>query len=61
VLVATQSSTFLAHFAPEDVVVVENESGASTFTRLRSDQLGSWLKRYTLGEIWNKNLIGGRP
>src|SRR5258708_9885515 len=61
VLVATQSATFLDHFAPEDVVVVENETGASTFTRLQAEGLRSWLKRYTLGQIWNKNLIGGRP
>jgi predicted ATPase len=61
VLVATQSATFLDHFAPEDVVVVENEDGASTFNRLQAEQFASWLKRYTLGEVWKKNLIGGRP
>jgi predicted ATPase len=61
VLVATQSATFLDHFAPEHVVVVENENGASTFTRQNPEQLRSWLGRYTLGEIWSKNLIGGRP
>jgi predicted ATPase len=61
VLVATQSATFLDHFAAEDVVVVENEDGASTFTRQSAEQLRSWLERYTLGEIWKKNLIGGRP
>lgn len=61
VLVATQSATFLDHFAPDDVVVVENENGASSFTRLEAEQLASWLKRYTMGEVWKKNLIGGRP
>ena len=61
VLVATQSATFLDHFSPENVVVVENQDGESTYTRLDADQLSSWLKRYTLGEIWSKNLIGGRP
>jgi predicted ATPase len=61
VLVATQSATFLDHFAPEDVVVVENENGTSTFTCLEADHPASWLKRYTLGEVWKKNLIGGRP
>ena len=61
VIVATQSASLLDHFEPEDVVVVENENGASTFTRQNPEQLRSWLKRYTMGEIWNKNLIGGRP
>jgi predicted ATPase len=61
VLVATQSATFLDHFTPEDVVVVENENGASTFARQDSEGLQAWLKRYTLGQIWSKNLIGGLP
>lgn len=60
-LLATQSVTFLNHFQPEDVVVVENENGASTFKRQSRKELTAWLKRYSLGEIWMKNLIGGRP
>jgi len=61
VLVATQSATFLSNFEPEDVVVVENEGGESKFTRHTSAELADWLKRYSLGEVWQKNLIGGRP
>jgi predicted ATPase len=61
VIVATQSPTFLNHFQPEDVIVVEHNHGESTFARQCPDELASWLRRYTLGEIWNKNLMGGRP
>ncbi|OYW76087.1 MAG: hypothetical protein B7Z37_10435 [Verrucomicrobia bacterium 12-59-8] len=61
VIVATQSATFLNFFEPQDVLVVEHELGASSFHRQNADELASWLKRYTLGEIWNKNLMGGRP
>ena len=61
VIVATQSATFLNFFEPQDVVVVDHEQGASSFHRQSPDELASWLKRYTLGEIWNKNLMGGRP
>jgi predicted ATPase len=61
VLVATQSATFLDHFVPEDVVVAENQDGRSTFQRQSSDTLQTWLDRYSLGQVWQKDVIGGRP
>ena len=35
--------------------------GQSTFLRLETPQLNEWLADYTLGELWQKNLLGGRP
>lgn len=61
VLVSTQSATFVDHFSPDDIIVVESERGESRFTRQSQEDLGKWLERYTLGQIWSKNLIGGRP
>jgi predicted ATPase len=61
VLLSTQSATLVDHFKPAEVVVTEMHEGASTFRRLDEDQLGHWLKRYTLGEAWRKNVFGGRP
>ena len=61
VLVSTQSSTFVDAFDPEDIVVVERNGEATTFTRPDVDQLGKWLEDYSLGEIWEKNVIGGGP
>lgn len=61
VLVSTQSATFLDHFSADDVVVVENEQGSSRFERQSAEKLKAWLARYTLGQIWEKDLIGGRP
>jgi predicted ATPase len=58
---ATQSSVFLDHFEPENVVVVNCKAGASEFQRLSADQLDTWLADYTLGEIWEKNVVGGGP
>ncbi len=61
VIVCTQSSLLLDHFEPEDVVVAERIDGATQFNRLDSSRLESWLERYSLGQLWEKNELGGRP
>ena len=61
VLISTQSATFLDHFDADDVVVTENERGRSTFKRQSSGELKLWLERYSLGQIWQKDVFGGRP
>ena len=61
VIVATQSTYLLNQFEPADVVVSELHNGESTFQRLRPDELTEWLTDYSLGDLWLKNVIGGRP
>lgn len=61
VLFATQSTTFLDHFEADEVVVVEREHGASHLVRPDAELLSSWLEDYTLSEVFNKGVIGGRP
>ncbi|MEU4444776.1 AAA family ATPase [Actinosynnema sp. NPDC050801] len=61
VLIATQSVTLMNQFHLDDLIVVERVDGASTFTRPDRERLGAWLEEYSLGELWEKNLIGGRP
>jgi predicted ATPase len=61
VLIATQSVTLMNQFQLEDLIVVERLKGASTFSRPDADQLAVWMSDYSLGELWEKNLIGGRP
>lgn len=62
VIVATQSPAFVDCFEPSEIVVVEREGRASTFRRLEdSESLQEWLKTYSLSELWEKNVIGGRP
>ena len=61
VIVSTQSAPLLNEFAPEDVIVVERTEGESTFQRLDSNDLSEWLQEYSLGELWQKNVLGGRP
>jgi predicted ATPase len=61
VIVSTQSVELLNAFKPEDVVVVERENNASVFKRLDIDDLKDWLEDYSLGELWQRNILGGRP
>lgn len=60
-IVSTQSVTLINHFSPEDVIVTEKEDGASVFRRLEENELNEWKDEYSLGEIWEKNIIGGTP
>lgn len=61
VLISTQSTTFLDNFEPNDIVVVDRDGSGTTFSRLDAHALQSWLEDYSLGEIWEKNVIGGGP
>ncbi len=61
IVLATQSSLLLDHFNPEDVLVVDRVEGTTRFTRLDGERLKNWLKDYSLGELWEKNELGGRP
>jgi len=61
IIVSTQSAPLLNEFAPEDIIVVERNQGQSTFRRLESAQLSEWLGEYSLGDLWQKNVLGGRP
>ncbi|MCY3999624.1 MAG: AAA family ATPase [Bacteroidetes bacterium] len=61
VIIATQSVLLLDCFFPEDVVVVERRERATVFRRLEHAPLKEWLEDYSLSELWEKNIIGGRP
>jgi predicted ATPase len=61
VVIATQSVTLMDQFALDDLIVVERERGRSMFHRPDPERLREWLDEYSLGELWQKNLIGGRP
>jgi len=60
-IVSTQSPNLVNQFEPEDVVVVDRKENQSVFNRLDKDKLSSWLEDYTLGDLWEKNVIGGQP
>jgi len=61
VILSTQSVTLVNQLAPEDLVVVDRKEGASVFHRISEDDMKDWLDDYSLGELWEKNILGGRP
>lgn len=63
VIFATQSPSLLDHQRPEDVLVAERMQGGTLIVRCEDDKerLLPWLEDYSLGQLWDKNEIGGRP
>jgi predicted ATPase len=61
VIVATQSTALVDSFAPDDVIVANRVNGVSKFERLNEERLKDWLQEYSLGQLWEKNVIGGGP
>lgn len=60
-IVSTQSSLLLDEVEPAQIIVVDHENGASKLSRLNPERLESWLSEYTLGQLWEKNELGGLP
>lgn len=60
-IISSQSVEFLNHFTVDDIVVIERQDNQSVFKRLEKEELEIWLEDYSLGSMWNSNLIGGRP
>lgn len=61
IIASTQSPQLLDHFDPQDVLVANRVNGATTLTRIDPEPLAAWLEDYSLGQLWEKNEIGGRP
>ena len=63
VIIATQSPSLLDGFSANDVTVVEydEEENCTIARQLNSDDYTEWIARYSMSELWNKNVFGGRP
>ncbi|MDZ7616210.1 MAG: AAA family ATPase [Patescibacteria group bacterium] len=60
-IISTQSPMLLNYFEPAEIVVVNRRQGSSTFVRLDADALGDWMEEYSVGELWQKNVVQGGP
>jgi len=62
VIVATQSADLVNHFEAEDIITVDQANGESHFKRLVKEDLVEWLDDYSIGDLWQRNIIeGGQP
>ena len=61
VILATQSPLLVDCFELDEMLVLELHDDATVFRQLDSDQYTQWLDDFTTGELWQQNLLGGRP
>ena len=62
IIVATQSVTLVNQFKVNDIIIVEREGDESKFRREEPEKVKSWLEEfeeYGMGDLWEKNIIGG--
>jgi len=60
-IISTQSSLLLDELTPEQIIVANHHQGETLLKRLNSEELQAWLEEYTLGQLWEKNVLGGLP
>lgn len=63
IILATQSTRLIDEFDPSVIVVVDRdkEEKCSNFKKLDAIRLAEWLDKYSMSELWEKNIFGGRP
>lgn len=63
VIIATQSPSIIDGFRADDVLIIERDENlqCSTVKKLNAEDYKDWLDHYTLSELWDKNILGGRP
>lgn len=61
VFVATQSIGMINNFTLDDLVVIDRKGRDSTYHRPDTGNLLAYLEEFSTGQIWEKNIIGGRP
>ena len=61
VIVATQSPLLVDAFDIDEIFVLEAQEGRSSVRRFDKEHYQEWLNEYTTGELWQKNVLGGRP
>lgn len=62
IIISTQSVNLVNEFSANDIIVVQRgENHETIFNRQSEETLVAWLKDYSIGELWEKNVIGGRP
>lgn len=63
IIIATQSKDLVDHFDIDNISIVEmdKDTQSTSVTHLSDEEYHLWLQKYTISELWDKNIIGGRP
>jgi predicted ATPase len=61
VIVSTQSVPLVDQFSIDNLIIVERNHEGTKFKELSAEEFTNWLEDYSLGELWEKNILGGRP
>ena len=63
VIAATQSPLLVDAFDLENVIVIETDGSRSLLKTLPFGDADwkEWLEEYSVGQLWEKNILGGRP
>ena len=62
IVVATQSPLLVDVFDLDEIIVLELHDGRTAMRRLDPGSYRAWLEdSFSPGELWQKNLLGGRP
>lgn len=62
IIISTQSINLVDNFSPNDIITVDKNENQSIFKRVENnDLLKDWLEKYSIGDLWTKNVIGGQP
>lgn len=63
IIIATQSKDLVDHFDIDNITVIEmdEKTQSTSANRLTEEEYRLWLNQYTVSELWDKNIIGGRP
>jgi len=61
VFIATQSISLVNNFELDDLIVIDRKGRSSEYKRPDSESLKVYLDEFSTGQIWEKNIIGGRP
>jgi predicted ATPase len=63
VILSTQSTRLVDEFDVDQIVVVERDKKDNCTRTHRPDAkaLKEWIQEYTTSELWEKNVLGGRP
>ena len=63
IIIASQSKDLVDYFDIDNISVVEMDEASfcTTVKTLNESDYKLWLERYTVSELWDKNIIGGRP